>query len=744
MVGEIDSTKVFNTFVAGLITEAGPLTFPENASKDELNCVLSRKGNRRRRLGVDYENSGALSAVTLTYAAAAAQGLFADVWTAVAGSGTRNFLVLQIDTTLHFYDLSVSPLSSGKKGFTQSISGFAASGATDVGIESIVMTSGRGLLFCASSKLEPFSIEYSPSGDSITATQISLEIRDFDGLTESPVITNDNEPAALSTTHNYNLKNQGWNSPGAGEADPISTFFSSKSVYPPNSKQWFTAKDADDVFDPDLLVKFDAGNTLAPRGHYLLNPFYKDRTTASGVSGITVESEVKRPEVLCFFAGRVWYMGVDSSKINGHIFFSQVLLTADHAGRCYQEADPTSEDLNELVDSDGGVVVIPEIGNIRGCIVKDRFIIIFASNGVWAISGGGEEGFKATDFQVQELTNVGVTGKNSIVATEGFPMWWSEQGIYSLQVDQVSGRLTAQSMTQNTIETFYQDDIPAMSKTYVRGQFDNASKKIYWLYNTVAPTNDADRWRFNAALVFDTSIGAFTPWQISNLTNNSPYLFSIFNLQAIQATDRTENVIDSSANTIVTDQGAGTENSVVTDVQTISGNTTFLKFVAIVPNSGAATNTWVFCEFNNGDFLDWETNDSTGITYDSYWEMGYELFGSLTKKQVPYVQLFFNKTETGAAGGALTAPSSLFMQSKWDWTSSGNTGRWSELKQVYRLKREFDTGLITDERPGEDVIVSEEKIRGHGKAFQLRFESEDGKDFDVAGWQTFMDQTSNV
>jgi len=55
MVGEIDSTKVFNTFVAGLITEAGPLTFPENSSKDELNCVLSRKGNRRRRLGVDYE-----------------------------------------------------------------------------------------------------------------------------------------------------------------------------------------------------------------------------------------------------------------------------------------------------------------------------------------------------------------------------------------------------------------------------------------------------------------------------------------------------------------------------------------------------------------------------------------------------------------------------------------------------------------------------------------------------------------
>jgi|TARA_Y100000296_G_C5178676_1_gene261759 hypothetical protein len=740
MVGEIDSTKVFNTFVAGLITEAGPLTFPENSSKDELNCVLNRKGNRRRRLGVDYESSGALSATTLTDTAALAQAIHTEVWTSVAGSGSRNFLVLQIDTTLHFYDLATSPLSSGKKGFTQSINSFGASGATDLGSEPVNIVSGRGLMFVASSKLEPFYIEYDAGDDSIAATQISLEIRDFDGLVESPAITNDNEPATLSTTHEYNLKNQGWNSPGAGVNSPITDFFSSKAVYPPNSKQWWAGKDSNDSFDATLLTKFDAGNTLAPRGHYLLNPFYKDRTAASGVSGINVESESKRPEVLAFFAGRVWYMGVDSSKINGHIYFSQVLLTAAHSGRCHQEADPSSEDLAELIDSDGGVVVIPEIGKIRGAIVKDRFLIIFASNGVWAVSGGGTDGFKATDFQVQEVTSVGVTGEHTIVRTEAYPMWWSEQGIYTIQIDQISGALIAQSMTQQTIETFYQDDIPSISKTYARGAFDEASKKIYWLYNTVAPTNDADRWRFNAVLIFDTSLGAFYPWKISDLTNDSPYVFDVFNLQAIQATERIENVIDSSGNTVI---NVATDN-IVTNVSTIAGNTTFLKFIAIVPNSGDTTNTWVFCEFNNGDFVDWETNDSTGITYNSYWEMGYELFGSLTKKQVPYVQLFFNKTETGTAGGVLTAPSSLFMQSKWDWTSSGDTGRWSALKQVYRLKREFDSGIVTDERPGEDVIVSEEKVRGHGKAFQLRFESEAGKDFDVAGWQVFVDQQTNV
>ena len=37
-----------NTFVKGLITEASPLTFPDNASLDELNFILNKDGSRRR------------------------------------------------------------------------------------------------------------------------------------------------------------------------------------------------------------------------------------------------------------------------------------------------------------------------------------------------------------------------------------------------------------------------------------------------------------------------------------------------------------------------------------------------------------------------------------------------------------------------------------------------------------------------------------------------------------------------
>ncbi len=47
--------KVYRSFIKGLVTEASPLTFPENASIDEQNFVLNRDGSRSRRLGIDYE-----------------------------------------------------------------------------------------------------------------------------------------------------------------------------------------------------------------------------------------------------------------------------------------------------------------------------------------------------------------------------------------------------------------------------------------------------------------------------------------------------------------------------------------------------------------------------------------------------------------------------------------------------------------------------------------------------------------
>ena len=871
--------KPYSTFVAGLITEAGPLTFPENASHDELNCILFRKGNRRRRLGVDYENSFALSTATITEAQARDNAVNTYVWTAVGGDGTRNFLIIQLDTTLHYYDLSIDPLSTGKKSFTTDLSKYAASGATNIGTELITIASGRGLVFISSKKIEPISIEYDSDSDTISEKQINIKIRDFEGLpyskelvpgstgtaignmtsggnlaasfdgsvnanaasskvtgttayigkdwgagntktitkfvlkspSDSPffntslivalegstdnfssstvtlytgaaftnntngiILTIDSgidvsaayryvrvkilagssvalavaelefyedateiyqpdfEPTTLGTTHSYNLKNQGWNAPGTGEDDPTVTYQTSKSVYPSNSKQWWVAKNDEEVFQPDLLVKFSGGNTLAPRGHWLLNPFFQDRSTASGVSGITVVSETNRAQFVNFFSGRVWYFGVDSGNINGNVFFSQVLTDVERAGKCYQEGDPTSEVNNELVDDDGGVIVIPEIGAIMGSIVIDRYLVIFANNGVWSISGASEDGFKATDFQVTQVTTVGCNSTGSIIEVESKPYWWSETGIYTIAPDQISGRLAAQSLTQNTIETFYQDEIPAVSKTFVRSVYDSATKRVYWFYNTVAPTSGNQYTsNFNAALVFDSSLGSFYPWKISSLDSNTPYIAGVFNTRSVNTVDNTELVADGDGDLVID----ASSNSVVVDVSTISGSNTFLKWFFLVP-TGSSTYNWTFGLFNNGDYVDWETKDGVGKTYDSFVQTGFEIAGDFVKKKTPpYIYVYFDKSETATAGGALVNPSSCFLTTKFDWTESGDTGKWSTRRQIYRLKRYFDSSIITTHLPGETLVVAKEKVRGRGRAIQFRFESESGKDFNIHGWQ---------
>lgn len=107
------STKVeFNTFVKGLITEASPLNFPANASREEINFELLRDGTRRRRLGFDYEDAHAKIATTLSREQYDRARPVSYKWMEVAGVPGRNFVVVQANNVLYFFDSDKAPLST--------------------------------------------------------------------------------------------------------------------------------------------------------------------------------------------------------------------------------------------------------------------------------------------------------------------------------------------------------------------------------------------------------------------------------------------------------------------------------------------------------------------------------------------------------------------------------------------------------------------------------------------------------
>lgn len=109
-------TKVIveqNTFVGGLITEASPLTFPNNASLDEANFILNRDGSRSRRPGMDVEAGAVTIQSAVNRPADNNLALSSFKWTNAGGIPTKSISVVQVGYEINFFDNSFIPLSSG-------------------------------------------------------------------------------------------------------------------------------------------------------------------------------------------------------------------------------------------------------------------------------------------------------------------------------------------------------------------------------------------------------------------------------------------------------------------------------------------------------------------------------------------------------------------------------------------------------------------------------------------------------
>lgn len=308
-------------------------------------------------------------------------------------------------------------------------------------------------------------------------------------------------------------------------AEPISYYRSRTGKYPSNSTVWWAfrrpielgtkepPKTYLEVFDPSLRHQVTTGNSPAPKGHYILKAFRQDRSAVSGVGGMSVDDAgAFRPSCVAFYAGRVFYSGVNTVGFNTKVYFSQILEKASDAQRCYQSLDPTAEDLRDLLASDGGVVNIPEMSEVYYLHAMGQSLYVFARNGVWSISGSGGIGFRANDFSVSKVSGIPSISSMSFVSVEGAPVWWNQTGVYTIAMDG-NGQSAVRSLTEDTIKQFF-DTIPTENKTYVKGAYDPLLKRAQWVYRSDPIVDIADRWKYDTILNLDTSTGAwyvFTP-----------------------------------------------------------------------------------------------------------------------------------------------------------------------------------------------------------------------------------------
>lgn len=763
-MAEAKQVAQYNSFVAGLITEATELTYPPNSSSDEDNCILFTKGNRRRRLGIEFEDDFVRKVTNVTATNLETYAISTHEWMAVSGVGTLNFSVVQFGNILYFYDSSSQSLSAGIKSFTVDLDSYLAPAATTSTTEVISSSPGRGDLFVCSPLIEPIRISYDVGTDTISVEEIEIRIRDFDGVDDSLDI--DEEQLVLSTTHHYNLLNQGWFITPEG-MDPLTIFYNEALVYPGNNLQWYLAKKVAGARrstgttatwansqngEPDTvsLRRLSIGTTAAPKGHFVIDPFYKDRASVSGIVGLTVESTDERPAAVKGFAGRICF------ALKSDIYVSQLLnQNRDNAGKCYQDADPTSEDISDLIATDGVVITIPEAGTILRLDVVGSNLMVFANNGVWAISGT-DGGFKATDFQVNKITGAGILSRTGLVNAEGAIFWWSDTGIFTLQPDKVSGLPSAQNITDRTIKTFY-NDIDSAVRTNAVGRYDSANQTITWLYKEEGDApNDSSPYYFNRLLNLNLGLGAFYPGSIGQLVDEegeelgTPFVAGIIASPSLSQITEERQVVDSSGNIVITSD----DDFVTIDTSRSIGQSTFIKYLTVVPDVNDDTNDLTFSLFRNNSLTDWENYATidldldAGGNYSSYVQTGHDIQGDITRfKQAPYIITHMKRTETGYSVETeeWDNPSGLYLRGKWDWTDSGNSGKWSTNQQVYHIReRDIPTSTTTDYDRGNNVITSRVRIRGRGRALQLRFESEDGKDFDLLGWGIIYTGNSSV
>lgn len=387
---------------------------------------------------------------------------------------------------------------------------------------------------------------------------------------------------------------------------------------------------------------------------------------------------LERPSAVEFFAGRVWYSGIKANDLTSNIYFSQIVQNNDQYGKAYQLNDPTNETLFDLLPTDGGIVKIPEIGTVVKLFATQSSLLVFATNGVWVIGGSSGASFTATDYVVTKLSNIGTNSNLSFANIQGIPFWWAQGDIYTAQFDANYNSYKVTPVTSTTISSFI-SAVPEANRRYVKGVYNIDNLHAFWLFNS--DPNLTDFYSYDRVLVLNTITQAFYPWTIGD---GAPDVRGVTNVV----------VGDASASPVV-------------------------KFTTTVDIT-STEQYLTFSEFRQTSYKDWTDYAAfTGvpadeIDYTSYLISGYRLDGQGYKFFQPHYVFVYLEQEDNA---------SCFMQAIFDFTSTSSTGKWSTSQQVY------NSGLL-DRNANHRRL----KVRGKGKAMQLKFRSESGKPFTLIGW----------
>lgn len=453
---------------------------------------------------------------------------------------------------------------------------------------------------------------------------------------------------------------------------------------------------------------------------------------------LQVNYDTVRPKVCAFYAGRAWYAGMSSGEKLGWVLYSQVLSDIENIGKCYQANDPTSEVLSDILDDDGGVLQIPEAGEIVSLLPLGKSLFVFATNGVWYIHNG-DRGFTAVDYSVSKVSSVGAIGQKTIVQVEESAYYWGSNGIYVVNIDTNTGFATVKNITDTTIKTFYQS-IPPLNKLYAEGTYNGSSRIVAWLHSsTTIESTTTGRHYNNRLLCLDLNLGP--SWYIHDIATGTKFVPTF---GTTKETDTSSQAIG----VVVDDEVVIAELlDVEIDITSVTSKNKEFKFVTLTTVSGGGYYGATWSDFNTPledgtQFKDFGANENQAYIITGF-SMGGN--GPARTKTTNYITAFMKQTEKGFDINEQPYPaSSVQAQIRWDFTDREYTSKWSPMYQWYRPQRPYFVNGPIVETDGYPLVITKNKVRGRGKAMQLKLMSEEGKDMKVVGWSTQFIENENV
>lgn len=397
-------------------------------------------------------------------------------------------------------------------------------------------------------------------------------------------------------------------------------------------------------------------------------------------------------------SGKLFYLAGDT------VLFSQTINEdANNIGKCYQEADPTSEEISDIIDTDGGHVKFQAMGEGLALTTFNRGVLVFGREKVYGLLSPRDKKFSATEYDTIELSSAGLAGNKSVVSVSDSVYYWSPLGIFRIGVNYNTGTtLVAENISSTTIQQYY-NNISQYSKTNAKGVFDFATNRIYWYY----PLTDAEPWRLNGVLVYDLNYNAFMPYRISD----GGAVVGVFTTIVAERIRPSYSLYAGDA--IVK---AGEDFVIARQVEGKYDRFQALQH-CIIDDNGAIS----FGDYNSRDFKDWLIS-----SYDSYMlSVPLTFDDTYFNKQAPILQTILRRTEEDNTiiKKKYIGSSGAYLRMRWGWSIDDKSNRWDLIQSCYIPPKDF---LYTD------YVVSQIHIRGRGRALQIEIRNDKDKDFRLA------------